>query len=311
MSALANTKVIDLIREKFVPLTIDSTDNYFWSDKEDQKFLSLGLDSFCVRTADGKVLGTLGTTFASNFDQHLLQMLKTALKVFKPSEELVIAEGSKVKGPPEGAVIVNVTAKILSEHKPYTLERLLKVNPKMKNRTPVEQQSMLREMDRYSKMFLVSKGRDNLWIRKDELKALRDGELPVSLQVRLARYHLEDFTRGQAAYWPGKDNLKFLDLKLKDGRLAGTVHLQENEHGRTFRASILGFIEFKSEKLTRFDMVAMGLYEGGHPNTHPELAPAGEFPLAVAFRLASGNKASDQVPPNAMLKIVGAARYLE
>src|SRR5262249_13267103 len=48
---------------------------------------------------------------------------------------------------------------------------------------------------------LDSLGRDHLWLRKDEAKALARGELSESLTRRLVRFHLVDSTRGEPPMW--------------------------------------------------------------------------------------------------------------
>jgi hypothetical protein len=143
-------------------------------------------------------------------------------------------------------------------------------------------------------MFQTSTGRDPLWIRKAEHDALVKGELPESLKVRLVRCHLEDTTRGKANFWHFQD-LKKVDLRLENGRLIGEVHLETADGTRGFLASLLGFVEAREGKLTRFDLVAKGVYWG--EGTYTRGAPKGKFPFAVAFSLASGTEEADRIPP--------------
>jgi hypothetical protein len=56
-----------------------------------------------------------------------------------------------------------------------------------------------------------------------------------------------------------------VDLKLQDGRLTGSVHLETKDGGRGYEAEVLGFLEAKDGKVTRFDVVVCGQFWGqGH-----------------------------------------------
>jgi hypothetical protein len=62
-------------------------------------------------------------------------------------------------------------------------------------------------------------GRDNMWIRKDEVAALAKGNLPDSLKKRIARCHLINTTGGHltaGAMWK-PDHIKRLDMDLAGG----------------------------------------------------------------------------------------------
>lgn len=309
MSALSNKEVVALIRRHFVPLAIDATNDYFWRGEEEQAFLKGNVDTFVVRTADGKTLGNIATTYATDYDQHLLKLLKKALAAFKPRQVGEIKEGLK-GNPPQGIVVVNVVAKVMGKPEPYTLEKLFRFMPEAKKMSGAEQQSYLKLYNRTTQMFHSAWGRDHLWIRKDEAESLVKGILSESLKARIARYQLEDFTRGQAMYWHGKDDIRRAEMTLKDGLLTGLVHLEDKQGGREYVAELRGHVESKEGKLTRFDIVASGQYRGASGTTLPAAVPRGKFPVVVAFSLATGKAAADQVPPNAMLKIVGEAGYL-
>jgi hypothetical protein len=156
-------------------------------------------------------------------------------------------------------------------------------------------------------------GRDNLWIRADEVAALAKGQLPDSLKKRIARCHLINTTGGHltaGAMWK-PEHVKRLDMRLAGGRLTGAVDLEgwvkgraRNDHSR-YSANLLGFIEVKGGKLTRFDAVALGpacRVAGSGPGieTHGEVGVP--YPLAIGFRL-SNEKDSDgqrRTPPAAV-----------
>lgn len=137
-------------------------------------------------------------------------------------------------------------------------------------------------------------GEDHLWIRRDEGDALVRGEFPGSLKQRIARFHLNDFTRGEPNPWRPTE-VKKVELSLSGGRVAGSAHLETADGARGFTCDLLGFVEGKDGKLARFDLVARGLFWG--EGTYTGGAPKGKFPIALSFRLSEGSKEADRVPP--------------
>jgi hypothetical protein len=139
-------------------------------------------------------------------------------------------------------------------------------------------------------------GRDHLWLRQDEAEALARGALPESVQRRIARFHLIDNTRGEPPMWR-EDEVKKLEMALRDGRLAGSVHLETKAGDRGYRADLLGLVEAKDGNVVRFDLVVKGQFWG--EGTFTRGAPKGKFPLAIAFTLSDGKEAADRVLPQA------------
>ena len=92
------------------------------------------------------------------------------------------------------------------------------------------------------------------------------------------------------------EHVKRLDMKLADGRLTGAVDLEgwvkgpaRNDHSR-YSVHLLGFVEVKDGKLTRFDVVAVGpacRVAGSGPGieTHGEIGVP--YTLAIGFRLST------------------------
>jgi hypothetical protein len=169
-------------------------------------------------------------------------------------------------------------------------------------------------------------GRDNLWIRKDEVAALARGQLPESLKKRIARCHLINTTGGHltaGAMWK-PEHVKRLEMKLADGRLTGAVDLEgwvkgpaRNDHSR-YSVHLLGFVEVKDGKLTRFDVVAAGpacRVAGSGPGieTHGEIGVP--YTLAIGFRLSTDQDSDAQrrTPPAAVHhgRKAGYAAYVE
>jgi hypothetical protein len=278
VTILSDPDIVRLLKTKFVPVAVDQHDHRRRRDAEGKFFADIleqagrGLDGysqgFYIFTPSGKLLEFANTLSA---DQ-MKHMLASALKKFEPTGEAPkFEEGPKgsrfVYELPEGGLIIDVTSKVLGGYEPG-------------DRTDVIRQTAL--------------GRDHLWLRKDEAQALMRDELPESVKVRLARFHLVDNTRGEPPFWRA-DQIKELKLTLDKGRLAGSVHLETKAGDRGYQAQLLGFTQTKDHRLARFDMVAKGLFWG--EGAFNQGAPKGKFPFAVAFTLAGGKGAVLEVPP--------------
>ena len=148
--------------------------------------------------------------------------------------------------------------------------------------------------DSWRKIYQDSLSRDNLWVTRAEYEALVSGQLLPGLQRRIVRFHLIDNTRGEPQMWKAEE-ITSLDLSLDKGLLSGTVHLETASGTRGYKANLLGHIEHKNGKITRFDLVAHGQFWG--ECTYTPGAPNGKFPLAVSFTLADGSDVADGVPP--------------
>ena len=199
-------------------------------------------------------------------------MLNNALKKFEPRQVASIETGKSdsrfVYGPPEGGLVVRVNSRILGGYKETT-------NP-------------------WKKIFQQGTGRDNFWIRKDEHEALVRGELPASLVIRMQRFHFVDNTRGEPPMWE-ESEIRDTALLNDAGNVEGTIHLRTESGDREFQANVLGFIESDGQKVTRFDLVVRGGFQG--EGRYIRGAPEGVFPLAIAFTLADGSDIADAIPP--------------
>lgn len=200
------------------------------------------------------------------------RMLASALRKFDPAAEAVKVPDKpetarSIPDPPEGGLVLTVTSKVLGGYDA--------ADP----RTRVRAESL---------------GRDHLWVRKDEAQALAGGDLPESLTRRLARFHLVDNTRGEPPFWR-PDEVRKLELGLRQGRLSGTAHVETASGDRAYRADLLGFIEAKGGSVTRFDLVARGDYWGEGQFTPG--APKGKYPFAISFRLTPAETEADRALP--------------
>lgn len=261
-----------------MPVAVDQHIHRVRKDAEGELFAQVlkqagrGLDGYSqgvyLFSPDGKLLAFANTADAD----HVKRLLQTALKKFDPDAPLpkFADAGTKVLAEaPKGGLIIDVTAKVLGGYDPA---------------------------DKQGQRYLQSVGRDHLWLRADEAKALAEGTLPESAMRRLVRYHLIDNTRGEPPMWRD-DEVKTLDLTQRDGKVTGTVRLETKSGDRGFTADVLGFVEAKDGRVKRFDLLAKGEFWGEGPFTRG--APKGKFPLAVAFALADPELAISQVPPQA------------
>ena len=233
------------------------------------------LQGMYVATPDGKLLAG-GYNCVESLPQ-FRRLLKKALGDYKPAKVAVIKndKASPFVEPPEGGLVVNVYAKVLGRY----------------------EEADYRESPAYVlqnlKAYQGSTGRDHLWIWKDEHEALVRGIVAESLKWRIARCHLDDSTVGSFPGWQLQE-VKKIDLTLHQGRLTGSVLMQTAERKRGYKAEVLGFVETKDGKVTRFDVVVKGQHWGSTTETRG--APDGQHPLAIAFSLVTGNEETDPVP---------------
>jgi hypothetical protein len=278
-STFADPKLVNLLQTRFVPVAIDQFYQRQQKDAEGNFYRKIAgqgpwknvegtTQGFYIATADGKLLG-----FNNNRGpEPIKRLLEKLLKDFQPVSVSSIKPGASdpqfARTPPQGGLVVRVTAKVLGGYEETD--------------------------DEWQKIFQSALSRDNLWIRKDEHQALVRGELLDSLKRRIARFHLIDNTRGEPQMWDDAD-IRKLDLRLDGGKLTGTVQLESKSGDHGYHAELLGFVGSDKGRVVRLDMVAKGLYWGDSLFTRG--APKGKFPLAVAFSLASGDLEADRVPP--------------
>ncbi len=166
--------------------------------------------------------------------------------------------------------------------------------------------------------------RDHVWMTAEEWKQLipagaKKGDtvdVPRTLALRLARFHLVDSTRGEPPHWSMKE-VRSVKLTLTveeasesrttlrlDGEALLSTDADVKKAERGYDARLLGRVEYDGGKkaITRFDAVALGEHWG--EGTFTRGARPGRTPLGVAFELARGDTEADRVPPQ-------AARWLE
>lgn len=276
-SSLRDPDVLRLLGTRFVPVAVDQHVHRHLKDDEGKLFASVlkqagrGLGGTSqgnyLFSPEGKLLAFANTADAG----HVKRLMDSALRKMDPDAgKAVTTPESKAPTlfePPEGGLVVAVTARVLGGYE---------------------------KGGSTSKAVQEALGRDHLWVRRDEADALTRGELLPSLQERIARYHLIDNTRGEPPMWRA-DEVRKLEMTLRDGRLTGTVHLETRSGSRGYEAKVLGHVEAKGGKVTRLDVVFLGEFWG--EGTYTRGAPPGRFPFAVALTLSPGTSAADRVPP--------------
>jgi hypothetical protein len=202
--------------------------------------------------------------------------MKKALEEFADQTKSATPPGAKSTSydkrynpkPPEGGLVIRVQAKVLGGYGETDNE--------------------------WKRIFQTSLSRDNLWVSRSEHEALVRGEVPEKLMQRLARYHLVDNTRGEPPMWRPEE-LESVEMKLENGVLKGNATMKTQNGDREFDCNIYGIVESKGGVVTRFDVVAKGLFRGaGRYTRNP---PPGNFPLAISFTLADGSDIADAIPP--------------
>ena len=281
-STFADDRVIELLREKFVPVAVDcwyldrskdAAGEFYKKVVSQRQPFEPGVRStqgFYAFAPDGALLRGWNNRNVPRMREYL----ERALKDFKPGESEAI-KGDRdprfARAIPEGAVVVDVFAKVLEAEWPPTDDEMIK---------PLR----------------GATGRDHLWILKDEVESLAAGKLPERLARRIARFHLVDNTRGEPPHWSPAE-AKESKFGLEGGRISGTAKLESDSKDRSFEAGLSGFVEVRDGKLVRFDLVAHGQFGGEGQYTRN--APKGKFTLGIAFALAREGEASKVAPQGA------------
>lgn len=261
----------------------DSTEARFLQQAMDQVSTDFAQGHLCC-TARGKAIG--GAT--SRWHGPRLQYLKAALEDYPKHKNDAVFREEKKAGhedlysqlrPPEGIAVVNVAMKMIGDFKP-----------------PITV-----DMGPQENVFGCGEAADCLWIRKDELESLAKAAWPDSLSRRLAEYHLYDTTRGQTgskARWPD-GGIRNVEVTITQGRLTGKVHLETANGDRGYKADLLGFIETKGGKLTRFDMVVKGWWHNDwwFDYCGQKVPPRTQRTLAIAFTLNNDKDERRLLPP--------------
>ncbi len=279
-STFANKEIIERLKNEFIPVAIDQAYQRRQADTEGdfyRKIASQGprhdfkngtTQGLYAATASGELLGY--TNHRS--PERVMGMLNMALENHQPQATNPIEpkeiDARYNPSPPENGLVLRVQGKVLGGY-PDT-------------------------NDPWQQIFQNALSRDNLWVKGDEHASLVRGEIPKTLQRRIARFHLTDATRGEPPMWK-TDEIREIAFAIRDGKLTGNVHLETKDGRRGYIAEILGEIETHNDIVTRLDAVVKGQFWGaGRYTKNP---PPGRFPLAISFTLADGSDVADNIPP--------------
>jgi hypothetical protein len=164
---------------------------------------------------------------------------------------------------------------------------------------------------------------DHLWLTEADCNALVPARpkvgasfpMPAAVARRIVRFHLIDNTRGEPPYWQARD-IRSLQMTLTvektgtagtllrlDGAALAATDPVTARAKRGYEARLLGYIHYNAplRKIDRFDVVVVGDHWG--EGTFTRGARPGRKPLGVAFELADGKSAADQVPPQGAREI--------
>lgn len=276
-----------MLKTQFVPVTMDINIRKKQNDAEGLFYRKIVKPSprdidaattqgIYVATPDGKLLEFFLTQKTNAQDMAL--RLKDALKEYKPTRVAAIPEGRRHhpenlnRTPPKGGFVVRVGS-IFPEASPG---RHLKTGWWRKKFGSVQQEV----------------ARDVLWVRADENKALQRGQFPKSLLTRIVRFHLVDSVFSLGLKWKPEEILT-MDSTFERGTFQAKINLSTANKSRRHSAYLMGYVTFRGNRITRFDLVSKGIFTTG--NSHSVVA--GEYPLEIAFSLATGDDPADRITP--------------
>lgn len=280
MSVFSDQRVIDFIREHFIPVTTDINKTIYRRDAVGDFFRKIAeqghyagktkptttRQGLYVSTADGQLLASVNSTRAGQ----VLKMMKRALAEYnkiKDNAQPKVDDSFEVDKKfsvtfPKGGAILRVTCRDL---------------PRASDP----------DHETWRHNF------DNLWLTADEVKSFspqnqegvfengQEYEIPSKIIARIAKYHLIDHVKGEAPGWYPESvklanaNAKVVDV-YKDKvliELAGRVkcvqapskevnafsgEVVDSESGVDLRLSGRMVWDLKKSTFTRFDWVAYG-----------------------------------------------------
>jgi hypothetical protein len=282
-STFADSEIIKTLQTKFVPVAIDQAYQRRQKDTEGDFYRGIAKDGprgdgANGRTTQGLYIATpsgkyLGYTNHRSPDR-VKKFIAESLAKFKPSnsESVKPEKVDRRYHPnlPKGGLMVRVQAKVLDGYAPTD--------------------------NKWQKIFQSALSRDNLWMTQKEHQSIANGVIPAIAQRRIARFHLVDNTRGEPPMWSDKE-IESINMKIENGKLTGNALLSTHNGSRTFDCKFYGYVETSNGKVTRFDVVAMGKFQG--EGQYTKNAPKGRFPLGISFTLADGTDVADPIPPQA------------
>ena len=146
---------------------------------------------------------------------------------------------------------------------------------------------------------------DHLWLKKEEVELLFDlvkkggGEFPEVLKRRIARFHLNDSTRGEALSWHA-DEVRSMKLVVSsEGLITGKFSIESKNGKIGYEGEMRGRLSFLSEdSLGVFECLVLGEHWGEGPWTRG--ARPGRSPLGQVLKLSPATSGHDQIPPQSI-----------
>jgi hypothetical protein len=316
VSTFADSEVIRLAKEKFVPVAGDDWYQRRRQDAEGEFFRKVAdqgprkgagastRQGIYVFTAGGKLLGYRNSQDAEVMRGELVKALAEFKKLpaaeRQPGavkvEDLPKVDTAYSRVLPKGGLVFNVYARILDKDAKGEI---------------CHGTCQFEGGDRSS--------HDHLWLTEEDWKALipssaKVGDnvpVPPRVLMRLLRFHFVDNTRGEPNFW-GRREVRAQAIQLSVTEvtpkaltleLTGTAVLATDadldKAKRGYDVALRGTIHYDREKkeIDRFEGVALGLHWGA--GTFTGSARPGRTPLGIAFDLARGDSPLDQVPPQA------------
>lgn len=282
-----NPTIVELLKTQFVPVTMNIDMRKTQNDAEGTFYRKIvepsprDLDretsqGIYVVTPDGALLHFFHTQLTT--PQQMIRALNSALENYKPTQVAAIPEGTRLhhenlnKTPPKGGFVVRVGSKF-----PGAQPQKRFIDVKWREKFGAVGGEV---------------GRDVLWVRADENMALQRGEFPKSLLTRIVRFHLVDAVFSPGMKWEPEEILK-MDWTFRGGKLQATISLSRANKVWRHSADLIGHVTFEGARVTRFDLVSKGILHTGKSHS----LVAGEYPLEIAFSLATGDDPADRIPP--------------
>ncbi len=317
MSTFADPDVIKMATTEFVPVCTDDWYTRRRTDSTGEFFRKMAdaagrkgdggatRQGIYVFTADGTVLGFKN---AGQDAEVMKKVFKDALFKFDKLPEAQRKAGAVTvpdhgradpkytRTPPTDGLVVRVSTRILEEKKgEYCAAECKTVGGGMA-------------------------ARDFLWLTKAEVKSLAPPKaevgqsypLPEKVAARIARFHLNDNTRGEPPFWKADEVRKNewtltvtkvtdagVELRLDGGVLISTKP-DPTDSDRGYTAKARGHLRWVPAKNTfdRFDVAVVGDHWG--EGAYTKGVRPGKSPLGFAFTLADPTKPGESISPQAI-----------
>ncbi|MEM7010921.1 MAG: hypothetical protein AAF585_05495, partial [Verrucomicrobiota bacterium] len=182
-STFAHPDIVEMLKNDYVPVAVDQAYQRRQKDAEGELYRKIAgqgpRNNFQGTTQGFYAASNTGELFFYNNNRNPDRLASLLKKALADHDSQVVDAAPRMDSfdqrynprPPEDGLVVRVQAKVMGGY-PET-------------------------DDEFRKIFNSSLSRDNLWISRTEHEALARGEVPESLQLRIARFHLVDNTRGE------------------------------------------------------------------------------------------------------------------